>query len=249
MGLGRTVGRGSSDRGGGAERAGGLSRGRAGAGLAFGLSPPRLVLGRAVPPPALGGILWGAAWGRGEVEGWLEGREGTPRAEGGAVDRGGSRPVDGRDGAAWGARGSACGRVIGARGLVRVGAAVVPFGSDGAGDVPRAAGGVRTGSRALGRRWRVGRDREVSGACWGAAPERVRSCGLASCASDRRGEGAAVLGVGAVAVPDTFDALRATAVRGVAATGDSLYAASRWATVRARTTGATASPRARRVTS
>jgi hypothetical protein len=166
--------------------------------------------------------------------------------EGRVGDACGSRAPEGRAGAACGARlvpdglvegagsvvrGSGGVREMGARGLVLVGAGLTPLGSVACGPVDcggvaRVAGGVRTGSRALGRLCRVGRDRVVSGTCC-VTPDRGGSCGLARGATvDRRVGVAPALderASGAAAREGEAALLRtAEPVRGDAATGDSL---------------------------
>jgi hypothetical protein len=171
-----------------------------------------------------------------------EGREGAGLACGSA--RGGVR--DGK-GAACGARGSLCGRVIGALGPVRVGAGVTLFGSAGSVGATPEDGGVRTGRRELGRRWSVGRERAVSGACCVVA--RPRSCGPASPRAPSLVGRRVADAVAELADPesggDAAGLRSAVAVLEGVAAGDSLYsawAAWRAAGVRTRTIGATASP-------
>jgi len=179
--------------------------------------------------PLDGGVR-GDALGVGARCGWrlVEG----PLADG-RVDGDAGREL--AAGGSSGREGAAAGRSDGARAGSRDGAARVGLGSDCSGCCGWAEGGVRTGSRELGRRWSVGRERPESGASWGAA--RGLSCGWT------RATGAGAARADARARDDDVVAAAGAAV------GDSLNSARLAVGARVRTTGATASPRTRRVTS
>lgn len=123
------------------------------------------VRGEALGVGARGG--WGLAEGPSglveglSVEGLEDGDAGRELAAGGSSGR----------------AGAALGRAEGVRAGSRDGTARVGLGSDceGSGRCGSAEGGVRTGSRELGRRWSVGRARAESGASCGAV--RGLSCG------------------------------------------------------------------------
>jgi hypothetical protein len=268
------VGRRSLERGGEVARAGGLALGRAlaaplepvlGRELAFGREGAACgrgaVWGR--DDPAEGRLELGAGTARtrdgatGELGDWrpVDPADGGVRGDAlGAGVRCGGRVVEGREdeddgrelaaGGSSGCAGAALDREAGARAGSREGAARVGlasgegsgclgWGCGGAGCCGSAEGGVRTGNREVGRRWSVGRARAVSGASCGAV--RGLSCGWTRAA----GAGAAR----AEARARADDAAADTAV------GDSLYSTGRLAVAAlVRTTGATASPSARRAT-